>query len=98
VVVLFSGTNDIHEIKGSTKTGEQVYEGFVELVQALRQTDADLPLSYISISPTRARWAVWNEANLANALIAEYAATHENITFMRPAKSCLDNCLNSCYN
>jgi lysophospholipase L1-like esterase len=81
-VVLFSGTNDINEIKGSTKTGEQVYEGFVEFVQAIRETDSALPIYYISISPTKARWAVWKEANLANKLIAEYAATQENVAFI----------------
>jgi lysophospholipase L1-like esterase len=81
-VVLFAGTNDINEIKGSTKTGEQVYGGFVEFVGALCETDADLPLYYISITPTRARWAVWKEANRANELIAEYAGTQANVTFI----------------
>jgi lysophospholipase L1-like esterase len=81
-VVLFAGTNDINEIKGSTKTGEQVYGGFVQFVAALRETDPDLPLYYVSITPTRARWAVWQEANLANKLIAEYAGTQEKVTFI----------------
>ena len=81
-VVLFSGTNDINEIKASTKTGEQVYGGFVEFVEALRQRDPDLPLYYISITPTRARWAVWTEAQRANELIAAYAATQEKVTFV----------------
>jgi lysophospholipase L1-like esterase len=81
-VVLFAGTNDINEIKGSTKTGEQVHGGFVEFVEALRERDADLPLYYLSITPTKARWAVWHEASLANQLIAGYAATQENVTFI----------------
>lgn len=81
-VVLFAGTNDINEIKASTKTGEQVYGGFVEFVQALRQRNPDLPLYYISITPTRARWAVWKEAERANELIAGYAAAQENVTFI----------------
>lgn len=81
-VVLFAGTNDINEIRGSTKTGEQVYDGFVEFVKAVRETDSDLPMYYVSILPTKARWAVWQEASRANRLIAEYAATQENVTFI----------------
>jgi lysophospholipase L1-like esterase len=81
-VVLFAGTNDINNVEGSTKTGKQVYEGFIEFVEAIREADSDLPVYYLSITPTKARWALWKEANLANELIAEYAATQENVTFV----------------
>ena len=81
-VVLFSGTNDINEIRSSTKTGEQVYDGFVEFVQAVRERDSELPIYYLSITPAKTRWAVWPEADLANKRIAEYAATQEKVIFL----------------
>jgi len=81
-VVLFAGTNDINGVAGASKTGEQVFDGFVEFVEAVRAEDPELPIYYISISPTRARWKVWAEVHKANELIADYAATQEKVTFI----------------
>jgi lysophospholipase L1-like esterase len=88
-VVLFAGINDINNVEGSTKTGRQVYEGFVGFIEAIRERYSDLPVYYISITPAKARWALWKEANLANELIAEYAATQENVTFIDTTESFL---------
>jgi len=41
-----------------------------------------LPIYYISISPTKARWNVWSDGQRANRLIAEYAITQPNVTFI----------------
>jgi len=81
-VVLFAGTNDINGVEGAGKTGRQVYEGFVEFVETVRAEHPDLAVYYISISPTKARWKVWDDANEANQLIASYAETTENLTFI----------------
>lgn len=81
-VVLFAGTNDINGVEGSSKTGEQVYEGFVDFVEAIRAEDPELPIYFISISPTNARWKVWDEAHKANELIAAYTATQHNVAFI----------------
>ena len=81
-VVLFAGTNDINGVDGATKTGEQVYAGFVAFVDAIRAYDPALPIYYISISPTNDRWNVWSDAQTANMLIAEYAITQPIVTFI----------------
>ncbi len=81
-VVLFAGTNDLNGVEGSSKNAEQVYDGFIDFVEAVRIKDAELPIYYISISPTNARWKVWDEAHKANELIAEYTATQDNVTFI----------------
>lgn len=81
-VVLFAGTNDINGIEGASKTGEQVYEGFIEFVNVVRAQNPELPIYYISVSPTNARWKVWDEAQKANELIAAYCETQDKVTFI----------------
>jgi len=81
-VVLFAGTNDINGIEGSSKTGQQVYGGFVRFVEAVRATDPALPIYYISITPTPSRWKIWSDALEANQLIASYAETQTGVTFV----------------
>jgi lysophospholipase L1-like esterase len=81
-VVIFSGTNDINGVAGNSKSGEEVFECVVKLFETLHSQMLDVPIFYISISPTQARWKVWENAHVVNQLIAEYADTHENITFI----------------
>ncbi len=81
-VVLFTGTNDINGIRGNSKSGEEVFERVVTLFERIHAESPDTPIYYISISPTAMRWRVWEDARKANELIAEYAETAENITFI----------------
>jgi len=90
-IVIFSGTNDINGIKGNSKSGEEVYDLVVDLFDTIQTTMPDVPVFYISISPTKARWKVWEDAQTANQLIAAYAEENENITFIDTTYALLNN-------
>lgn len=81
-VAIFAGTNDIHGANDNSKTGEEVFELVKELFEKSQAEMPEVPLYYISISPTKARWSVWDEADKANQLIKEYADSHEFFTFI----------------
>jgi lysophospholipase L1-like esterase len=89
-VVLFVGTNDINGLEGNSKSGEQVFESTVKLFETIQSQNPDVPIYYIPISPTKMRWEVWDEADKANHLIAEYAANHDKITFIDTTEALLD--------
>jgi lysophospholipase L1-like esterase len=89
-VLLFSGTNDLSLAKGNTKTGEDVYTSFVEFAKKLRETSPNLPLFYITITPTRARWKIWPEAKKANQLIEKFASGENKIILIDPTEAFLD--------
>ncbi len=81
-IVIFSGANDINGIKGESKTGEEVFDLFKEFFEKSQSELPNVPVYYISISPTESRWAVWNDARKANELIKEYSAEKEMLTFI----------------
>ena len=89
-VVLFTGTNDINGIAGNSKSGEDVFEKAVELFDVIHTEMPDVPIYYISISPTGMRWKVWEEAHAANQLIADYAESNDAITFIDTTDALLD--------
>ena len=82
VVVIFSGTNDINGIEGNSKTGQEVFELVVDFVEYSLQENPSVEVYYISISPTKARWDVWDEAKIANDLIKAYADITDMFTFI----------------
>lgn len=81
-VVIFTGTNDINGVEGTSKTGDEVFELVKELYIKSQEELAGIPVYYISISPTKSRWKVWDDANRANQLIKEYAETQEFLIFI----------------
>lgn len=81
-VVVFAGTNDIHGMNDNSKTGLQVFEKVKELYEKSQLELEEVPVYYISISPTKARWDVWNDAQKANELIKEYAKGQDYLTFI----------------
>jgi lysophospholipase L1-like esterase len=88
-VVLFSGTNDLSLVKDKTITGEDVFNRFVEFVEKLWESIPETHLFYITITPTRSRWAIWPEAKKANQLIEEFAAEDDRITIIDPTDAFL---------
>ncbi len=81
-VVIFTGTNDINGINSNSKTGEEVFELVKELYNTAQDELPGVPIYYISISPTKARWDAWEEANKANQLIKEYANSQEDLIYI----------------
>jgi len=88
-VVVFAGTNDVNGVEGASKTSEQVYQGFVEFVDAVRAEEPEMPIYYISISPSNARWKVWADANEANQRISAYCETQDKVTFINTTEQLL---------
>jgi lysophospholipase L1-like esterase len=81
-VVLYAGTNDINGIKGNSKTGEEVYRLTIQFFTAIHEKLPHIPVFYISISPSKARWEIWKEATAANRLIQEYCNANPNLKFI----------------
>ena len=70
-VVVFAGTNDIHP--GNTKPPEQLLATYQRFIAKVRADLPDAPIYYIAITPSPLRWEVWDIAQQANQLIAEYS-------------------------
>ncbi|MEM8861219.1 MAG: GDSL-type esterase/lipase family protein [Chloroflexota bacterium] len=90
-IVVFVGSNDINGVQGESKSGAETFDAFVEFAEKIHDWDADLPIYYISITPTQARWHVWDDIRDANQLIAGYAAGQSNITFIDMTSYFLDD-------
>jgi lysophospholipase L1-like esterase len=79
-VVLFAGTNDISGPKPAAP--EQVYEGYLELVSRVRSAFPGIPIYYVGITPSRARWRLWPLAQKANRLIEAHTRTDPELHFI----------------
>ncbi len=82
LVVIFSGTNDVHGMSDNSKTGQQVFENFKDFYEKSQAETPGIPVVYISITPTPSRWDVWSDAKEANDLIEAYAETQDNLYFV----------------
>ena len=90
VIVIFAGTNDINGTEWS-KTGLEVFELFKLFYEKSQLENPDVYVYYISISPTKARWSVWEDANEANDLIKAYALTQDKLVFIDTTDDLLKN-------
>ena len=81
-LVIFSGTNDINGIKGNSKSGEQVFFSTVNMIETYHEFYPEIPIFYISITPTPLRWKVWRDADATNKLMAKYVERNPYITLI----------------
>ena len=77
-IVMYAGDNDL----AARKTPQQVLAEFQEFVKKVRSALPDVPISYISIKPSIARWNLIDQIREANHLIEEYAKSEKNIDFI----------------
>jgi lysophospholipase L1-like esterase len=68
MILLRAGGNDIH----AGKSAERVFADFKNFVAKIRTKYPEIPIVFISISPSASRWAEAATAKAANALIAAY--------------------------
>jgi len=68
-IVIFAGTNDLNGLNATSKTAEAVFEGVKAFYATSRPSLPEVPVYYISIIPTAARWNAWPEARKANGLV-----------------------------
>ncbi|MEM7200679.1 MAG: GDSL-type esterase/lipase family protein [Planctomycetota bacterium] len=81
-IVVFEGTNDI----AAGKTPATVFADYLTFVDLVRRgTPAGrppVPILYIGITPTPARWSMWSAAQQVNASIESHAAATAGLHYI----------------
>jgi lysophospholipase L1-like esterase len=78
IVVFYAGDNDI----AGGKSPEQVRDDFHEFVEKVRGPQPELPIVFISIKPSIARWKLADKIKEANRLIQEDIEELGNIEYL----------------
>ena len=86
VVVLYAGDNDI---AGNRSPG-QVLADFKEFVARVRQGAPRVPVLFLAIKPSVARFALWPAMREANASIDAWARTRRDVRVVDATKGMLD--------
>jgi hypothetical protein len=79
-IVLYAGDNDLDERTG--KTADDVVADFQTFKDLVHSYVPDTRVYYLSIKPSRMRWARWPEQAKANAAIAALAAADPGLGFI----------------
>ena len=77
-IVMYAGDNDL----AAKKTPQQVLAEFQDFVKKVRGGLPDVPISYISIKPSIARWKLIEQITEANRLIEQFAKSQKDIDFI----------------
>ncbi|WP_420152909.1 SGNH/GDSL hydrolase family protein [Siphonobacter sp.] len=77
-IVFYAGDNDL----GDQRHPEEVYLFFCTLVERLKKKLPDVPLVYVSIKPSLARWDLIEKIKHTNALIAEKIKQTPGFTYL----------------
>lgn len=86
MIFLRAGGNDIH----AGKSAEEVFEDYKTFVSTIRAKLLEVPIAYIALSPTPARWNEKPEGDKLNAAIADYSKKNKNLIFIDAASITLD--------
>jgi lysophospholipase L1-like esterase len=86
LVVFYAGDNDI----AGGKSPEQVRDDFREFVEKVRGPQPDLPILFVAIKPSIARWKLADEIKEANRLIKDDLEELGNITYVDVWPAMLD--------
>jgi lysophospholipase L1-like esterase len=86
LIVMYAGDNDIYE----GHSAQQVADDFKAFVARVRKDLPAVPVVYISIKPSVARWSLWPAMREANGLIRDWAATQHGVRFVDIAPPMLD--------
>jgi lysophospholipase L1-like esterase len=78
MVVLYAGDNDL----ASGKTPERVFSDYREFVSRLRQKLGDVPIAFISIKPSIARWRLTDQIKATNEMVKNYASKDKRLIFI----------------
>lgn len=86
MIFLRAGGNDIH----AGKSAEEVFDDYKTFVSTIRAKLPEVPIAYIALSPTPARWNEKPEGDKLNAAIADYSKKNKNLLFIDAASITLD--------
>ena len=74
----------------SDKSPREVAELFRYLVKIIRKTHPDTPVFWIAVTPTAARWSVWDKIQEVNTRISGICDDKDNTWFIRTDFAFLD--------
>ena len=86
MIFLRAGGNDIH----AGRSAEEVFGDFKSFVATIRKKLPEVPIAYIGLNPSPARWGERAEGDKLNAAIAAYAKDNKNVLFIDATKITLD--------
>ncbi|TNY27452.1 hypothetical protein BV497_03435 [Fulvimonas soli] len=86
LIVMYAGDNDVFE----GHSPQRVARDFEAFVARVRRDLPGVPVAYISIKPSVARWSLWPAMREANGLIRAWAATQRDVRFVDIAPRMLD--------
>ncbi|MEZ6318479.1 MAG: GDSL-type esterase/lipase family protein, partial [Phycisphaerales bacterium] len=84
-IVYYCGDNDLGD---SNTDSAAAADGFITFAERVHERWPGVPILYLSIKPSLARWSNWAAMDRANALVAGYAADTEGVEFV-DVGSCL---------
>jgi len=74
----------------SDKDPDEVGALFSDVLKTIRKTHPETPVFWIEITPTAARWSVWNKVQKANNAISDICLKNRNTVFIRTDTAFLD--------
>ncbi|MBN8923852.1 MAG: hypothetical protein BGP10_08270 [Rhodanobacter sp. 68-29] len=77
-IVMYAGDNDIY----AGHTPQRVRDDFAAFVRKVRSFDPGVPVAFVAIKPSVARRALLPQISQANALVREYAATQQGVSYI----------------
>lgn len=64
------------------KSPDQVLELYKYIVKTIREKYPNIPITWLAISPSIKRWAVWDKITEANNLVKAFTATEKNLFYV----------------
>lgn len=86
LIVMYAGDNDI----AGGDTPRQVIAEFKAFVARVRRDLPGVPVAFIAIKPSVARWSMWPAMREANDGIRRWAARQKNVRYVDTASKMLD--------
>ena len=74
----------------SDKSPKEVADLFRYVVKVIRNTHPDTPVFWIAVTPTAARWSVWDKIQEVNRRISDFCDNTDNTWFIRTDFAFLD--------
>jgi len=79
-IVIYCGENDV--ASSDTVTAQQVFDRFKKLYTDIRLVMPDVPVLFVSLKPSPARWQMRDRMIAANKLIKKYLKKKNNAAFV----------------
>ncbi len=78
-IVYYCGDNDLGTDNTDAKAAA---DGFIAFAERARALWPEVPIAYIAIKPSVARWKNWDAMSRANQMVREYAQRTQGVAFL----------------